>query len=195
VVSGQGRTVQPKYNTMEIKFRSELGRLLEYFNLPRIVAELGCAEGLYSKQICEWGIDRFFMIDNWETIKGQVGDGGVDNSWHSKNYGEAVARVKPWEDKVTIMKGLTKETIPIIPDNYLGMVYIDAAHDYDNVLNDLKLSFPKVVSGGIISGHDYLNMSYGVNKAVNDFCKSKGLQINLVPDEEPAMASFWFIKR
>jgi len=180
---------------MEIKFRSELGKLLDYYyNLPRIVCEAGCAEGLFSKQICEWGIDRFFMIDNWETIKGQSGDGGFDNSWHSKNYEEAVARVKPWEEKVSIMKGMTKDMIPIIPDRYLGMIYIDAAHDYDSVLNDLELSYPKVVMGGIISGHDYLGYP-SVNRAVNEFCKKRGLEINVVPDEEPAMASFWCIKK
>lgn len=180
---------------MEIKFRSELGKLLDEFNLPRIVAELGCAEGLYSKQILEWGIDRFFMIDNWETIPGQSGDGGFDASWHSKNYNEAVERVKPWEDKVCIMKGLTKDMIPLIPDNYLGMVYIDAAHDFRSVYSDLMMSRQKLISGGIIAGHDYLNLSYGVNQAVNLYCKDRGIEINVVPDEEPAMASFWFRRK
>lgn len=180
---------------MQINFRSELGKLLDEFNLPRIVCEEGCAEGLYSKQICEWGIDEFWMIDNWETITGQAGDGGFDESWHSKNNREAIERVWSFKNmKLHVLKGLTKDKIPLIPDNHLGMVYIDAAHDYDSVLSDLKLSFPKVVSGGIISGHDYLNMSYGVHKAVNDFCNNTGFVINIIPDEEPAMASFWVRK-
>jgi hypothetical protein len=176
---------------MEIKFRSELGKLLDEFSLPRIVAELGCAEGLFSKQICEWGIDRFFMIDNWETIPGQSGDGGFDASWHSKNYNEAVERVKPWEDKVCIMKGMTKDMIKLIPDKYLGMVYIDAAHDYNSVMHDLLKSIPKVVKGGIVAGHDYLNESYGVRRAV-DLASKNRWEVHVIPDEEPAMASFWF---
>lgn len=179
---------------MEVKYRKHLGVLLDHFKLPRRVAELGCAEGLYSQQICEWGLEKFFMIDNWEMIPGQVGDGGFDNSWHYKNYNEAVQRVKPWEESVCIMRGLTKDMIPLLPDNYLGMVYIDAAHDYDSVYNDLSLIYDKVISGGIISGHDYLNMNYGVNRAVKEFCAEICVKIEIVHDEEPAMASFWFVK-
>jgi hypothetical protein len=179
---------------MEIKFRKDLGQLLDHFKLPRIVAELGNAEGLFSKQILEWGIDQFYMVDTWESIKGQAGDGGFANSWHHNNFNEAMERVSPWKEKVVVLRGLTKDMIPQIPYNHLGMVYIDAAHDYSSVYTDLTLSYPKVVSGGIISGHDYLNPSYGVNKAVHDFCGPQHLEIHVVPDEDSSMSSFWFRK-
>lgn len=176
---------------MEIKFRKDLGLLLNHFNLPRIVCEEGCAEGLFSKQICEWVLDEFWMIDLWHQIRGQAGDGNFDESWHSNNFKEAMERVGKYQ--VNVLRGLTKDMIPELPDNHFGMIYIDAAHDYDNVYRDLTLSYPKVVSGGIISGHDYLGYS-SVNRAVNDFCKQMDLEINIVPDEEPAMASFWVRK-
>jgi hypothetical protein len=34
------------------------------------------------------------------------------------------------------------------------MVFIDGAHDYENVALDLDLWFPKVVEGGIVAFHD-----------------------------------------
>jgi hypothetical protein len=175
----------------EIKFRSELGRLLGEFNLPRIVCEEGCAEGLFSKQICEWGLDEFWMIDLWHRIPGQSGDGNFSEDWHLNNYKEAMERVSKYNPKV--LRGFTKDMIPQLPDNHFGMIYIDAAHDYPSVVSDLTLSLPKVVSGGIISGHDYLGY-ISVNKAVHDFCDPQHLEIHVVPDEESSMSSFWFRK-
>lgn len=175
----------------KIKFRKDLGQLLDYFNLPRIVCEEGCAEGLFSKQICEWGLDEFWMIDLWHRIPGQAGDGNFSEDWHLNNFKEAIERTDKYH--VNVLRGFTKDMIPELPDNHFGMIYIDAAHDYDNVYNDLVLSYPKVVSGGIISGHDYLGYPT-VNQAVNAFCKARGLEINIIPDEEPAMASFWVRK-
>jgi hypothetical protein len=179
---------------MEILFRKDLGLLLDEFKLPRIVCEEGVAEGRLSRQICEWGVDRLYLIDLWETIPGQSGDGSYHSSWHDNNYKEAMERIEPWKDKVTVLRGFTKDMIPQIPGNSLGLVYIDAAHDYDSVIGDLMLSYPKVVTGGIISGHDYLGYP-SVYNAVNDFCKNMALDINIVPDEEPSMASFWLIKK
>ena len=34
-------------------------------------------------------------------------------------------------------------------------IYIDASHEYEDVLNDLKMFLPKLKSNGIIAGHDW----------------------------------------
>jgi len=48
----------------------------------------------------------------------------------------------------------------------LDFVYLDAAHDYDNVKLDIKCWYPKVREGGILGGHDIIDE--GVKKAVNE---------------------------
>jgi predicted O-methyltransferase YrrM len=40
-------------------------------------------------------------------------------------------------------------------DNSFDYVWIDAAHDYDNVKRDIQSWYPKLKSGGIMFGHDY----------------------------------------
>lgn len=40
-------------------------------------------------------------------------------------------------------------------DGSCDLVFIDAAHDYDNVLADLRAWWPKVKPGGVFAGHDY----------------------------------------
>lgn len=58
----------------------------------------------------------------------------------------------------------------------LDFVYIDAAHDYENVLRDLTAWWPKVRVGGAIGGHDYLPPSFEwtqVSRAVDEFFVGK----------------------
>jgi len=80
-----------------------------------------------------------------------------------------------------------------VPDNSLSMVYIDADHLYEGCLADLQRWYPKVISGGIIAGHDYLNAEYGVNRAVTEFTTGRFTVIT-IPENEPNNASFYFIK-
>lgn len=54
-------------------------------------------------------------------------------------------------------------------DKSLDFVYIDAAHDYDNVRQDILTWLPKIKKGGYISGHDYrYDSNIAVYEAVND---------------------------
>lgn len=51
------------------------------------------------------------------------------------------------------------------PDKHFDFVYIDANHEYDSVMLDIKSWWPKVKIGGFLCGHDANYQS--VNDAVN----------------------------
>ena len=53
-------------------------------------------------------------------------------------------------------------------DNSLDFVYIDACHQYDDVVEDIKLWEPKVRPGGWIGGHDFADWKIEVKNAVLD---------------------------
>lgn len=177
---------------MQVNYRQELIKLIDILDLPRVVCECGCAEGWFTKDILKWNLDKLYLVDAWRHLE-QSGDGGYPQEWHDGNYAQIVERVKPFGEKVVILKGLSHEMANEIPNESLGLAYIDADHSYLGCKRDLNCYFDKVVKGGIVSGHDFLNESYGVRKAVEEFCAGR-FEINVVPDEEPAMASFWFIK-
>lgn len=82
---------------------------------------------------------------------------------------------------VIFLNGDSVEQSEKIQDNSLDMVYIDAAHDYDSVITDLNAWYPKVKSGGFISGHDY-DDGFDVKKAVGDFNKKYNLKIKIYMD-------------
>lgn len=82
---------------------------------------------------------------------------------------------------VIFLNGDSVEQSEKIQDNSLDMVYIDAAHDYDSVIADLNAWYPKVKSGGFISGHDYHDV-FDVKKAIGDFNKNYNLKIKTYMD-------------
>ena len=53
-------------------------------------------------------------------------------------------------------------------DETLDFVFIDAGHDYDEIIKDIDAWLPKVKKTGIISGHDYHNTHCGVKQAVDE---------------------------
>lgn len=50
----------------------------------------------------------------------------------------------------------------------LDMVYIDAGHEYDDVMTDIIYWKSKVKTGGFLAGHDYHNKSSSVVDVLND---------------------------
>ena len=84
---------------------------------------------------------------------------------------------KPVENIITPIRKPSLEAVKIYENNSLDFIFIDAAHDYDNVLADIKAWYPKCKKGtGTISGHDY---SWGpeVKRAVHDFFDPLGLKV------------------
>ena len=67
------------------------------------------------------------------------------------------------------------------------LVYIDASHWYDDVVNDINTWLPKIKNGGYLAGHDYIE-GIDVLYAVNDFF-GKTHSITRYPD------SSWVIKK
>ena len=49
----------------------------------------------------------------------------------------------------------------------VDFVFIDAAHDYDSVMRDLRAWHPKLRHDGVIAGHDWA--FDGVHRAVRDY--------------------------
>lgn len=79
-------------------------------------------------------------------------------------------------DCCVVIKAKTEDAAPQIPDNSLDICFIDAAHDYVNVTNDIKNYLPKV-KGGIICGHDYDSGHKETVKAVNDFFGKNKIEV------------------
>jgi len=72
-----------------------------------------------------------------------------------------------YNDRIEWIIKDSKEASEMFEDNSLDYVYIDAQHEYENVLRDLKSWYPKVRVGSVMAGHD-LGCN-GVNTAVKEY--------------------------
>lgn len=176
-----------------IQHRSQLVGLLRDMELPLVAVEVGVAEGLFSRDLLADGMDKLYSVDNWGTLD-QTGDGGSPQSWHDKNYEETQERLATFGNKSIILKGISFKVAALIPDNTCGLVYLDGDHSYEGVKKDIQYYWPKLVDGGILAGHDYLNPSYGVRQAVEEFAFENNYVIHVIPENKEVDAGFFLIK-
>ena len=78
--------------------------------------------------------------------------------------------IEPVSEVVTALRMESLDAASEFEDGSLDFVFIDASHDYENVIADIVAWYPKVKEGGVISGHDYPTWE-GVKKAVNEYFK------------------------
>lgn len=70
-------------------------------------------------------------------------------------------------------------------DPGVDWVYIDALHDYESCLADMRAWAPLIKPGGVLAGHDYLDhpsgpntvTEFGVVSAVRDWCAENGYSV------------------
>lgn len=179
---------------MVIKSRTELVKLMKHLNLPLVAAEIGVAEGILSGELLEMGIEKLYLIDIWETMPFLDGCASFDQSWHDDNYKQVTDKFGN-DTKVVILKGFSHKMAKLVEDESLGMIYLDASHDKKSARSDLEIWVPKLVTGGICAGHDYLNPAYGVKGAVTEFTENKMPVYILEEEQGEQNAGFYFIKQ
>jgi len=75
--------------------------------------------------------------------------------------------------------GESQELHTQFKDGQFSMIFIDAAHEYESVKQDLNNFWSKVKTGGIYAGHDYGEKTAGVGRAVDEFIKENNLELNI----------------
>jgi predicted O-methyltransferase YrrM len=164
--------------------------LPKYFNELGFTkgAEIGVFTGYFSEILCKAmpGLD-LIACDVWGWGK------------YQRAEQECLERLQPYN--VTIVKKYSVDAAKDVPDGSLDFVYIDAAHDYDNVKADLEAWTPKVKIGGLVSGDDFYDFPSGkggVMQAVCEFTSHNRYNLKLTdwnednPIRDDRQPSFYF---
>jgi len=139
----------------------QIGASVEYS------CEVGVWQGNYSKDICSrfekaFGRDslkKHYLVDPWAPQETQIYQDECNKPKAAQE--EFLERTKEqlfrWSDKLYFLRGLSLDMCHEIPDDSLDFCYIDARHDYLGCKEDIEAYWPKVKSGRILAGHDYLD--------------------------------------
>jgi predicted O-methyltransferase YrrM len=116
----------------------------------KVGAEIGVAQGDHAKTLCEQnpGV-KLYCVDIWDSYPGYY----VYANKIKRYFEEAKAKLASYN--VVIVKKFSMDAVRDFPDESLDFVYIDGAHDFKNVADDICEWTKKVRIGGIVFGHDY----------------------------------------
>ena len=94
-----------------------------------------------------------------------------------------------FKENLKILKGSTSDFSELLPLGFFDLIFIDGAHDYENVSNDIKISLRCLKPGGILCGHDYHSGGEEVIRAVTDLVVKDPtiLKFRVIPE-----TSIWF---
>lgn len=167
--------------------QGDRNRLVQVFHTLGFTAgvEIGTWAGEFAAFICRTNPQvHLTCVDPWLAYHEQPKQRSMD-----AYYAQAVERLAPLN--VTILKKSSMEALPDVADRSLDFVYIDGAHQFDYVIQDLIHWTKKVKVGGIIAGHDYYAFGgTGVVKAVDAYTHCHDIRPWYVT-KEIAPTFFW----
>jgi len=121
-------------------------------------AEIGIWEGDYSRQMFKRIPNlHLYCIDPWKSY-GDFHETCNEDSLMEEAYQKTIENTKGMN--ATILRCESLEAASNVPDGSLDFVFIDGNHNLPYTIADLHTWIPKVRSGGIISGHDYVVKRY-----------------------------------
>ena len=135
----------------------------------KVGAEIGSLKGEFTEKFCKAGL-KIYAIDPWIGFSGQ-GRTQKHQEIQNKYYDEAKKRLTPYTN-CKIIRKTSMDALEDFKDGSLDFVYIDGAHDFRHIAEDIYEWNKKIKSGGAISGHDYFNT---IPTASNIVCNVKAV--------------------
>ena len=134
----------------------------EYINENTIMVEIGSFSGV-SSELFSLHCKEIHCVDLWDAYW------EIEDKQRTEFAEYTFNKLLVNYNNIKKIKDSSTNAANMFQDKSLDFVYIDAAHDYENVKKDILAWLPKVKNGGYIAGHDYrYDPNIGVYEAVND---------------------------
>ncbi len=200
-----------------IKYRQELSPLFQEKNVLGKGVEVGVGKGEHARTILSKYLGHLYLVDPWVMQDPQEYEDISNSEDHESNLYTCTANLSEYGSRYSIVRKKSLLAVNDFENESLDFVYIDANHKYSFVKSDIQAWFPKIRTGGILSGHDYFIdwqditdiapngidkyvfneagvklAAFGVNPAVDEFCNQNNYSLQTTRYEW--FGSWYFIK-
>lgn len=192
-----------------MKNRIELINLFQSkYKLGRAV-EIGTYEGEYASEILKTWKGDLYLIDIWRKVNNAEYSDSCNRQDYINVMHKCCENISGHEDRCHMIRTNSENAVKLFNDESLDFIYLDANHKYEFVKADIKLWFSKLRKGGIFAGHDFIKIDwftdenfaedrinkhiyfnngnyagqFGVNPAVQEFCKENDYEFHITEDE------------
>lgn len=135
------------YNNNENNCRGLNDLIAEFLTNSTIMCEIGNFAGV-SSELFARQVQLIFCIDPYLSYN------EIDYALLLNAEKDFIIMAQNYSN-INKFKKTSSEASMLFDNNFFDFVYIDGAHDYDNVHNDINKWLPKIKTTGYIGGHDY----------------------------------------
>lgn len=113
---------------------------------------------------------EIFCIDMWSEYSLQSDFINMDKAQLNDMHilAEFIENTSFIKERLFMLRGDATTFSQIFGRNLFSLVFIDGAHDYFSVIDDILCGLKVIEPGGILCGHDYHSAGIDVKKAVHD---------------------------
>ena len=134
---------------------------------------------------------KFYGVDPWVLTSEYA-------HWNKKMISKHEAEAKTVDEKYgrrcELIKAFSVEGAKQFDPSSIDLVFIDGAHTYDAVRQDIDAWLPKLKPGGIISGHDYRNRTVYQRKGHDFSGVEKAVDERFGPQVQQAEDHVWWVR-
>ncbi len=122
---------------------------------------------------------KFYTVDIFDN--NEITDNSFDYNTleimrENKLYESFLENIEPYKDYIISIKGDSKKVYEQFENESIDYIFLDGDHSLEGFSQDIKLWYPKVKTGGVVSGHDYIWGGKGVKSIIDNFSTFKAKQ-------------------
>lgn len=180
----------------EVRDRYQFGAYCHREGLLGAAMELGVHRATFSGHfLAGWAGEKYYAVDHYLPHFDIGGDFSSEKNYRCRGLDKAIAHatLARFGDRVVWQELDTLHALQQQPEASLDFVYIDAAHVYWAVIQEISEAWPRIKPGGILAGHDFYHGTPDVMRAVKEFADLESLTVWLTMDEFCPWS--WFVRK